>query len=525
MIKFKPLVLLYLILIIFASLSCIQAEDVNETSKISLDNETFSNLENIISNVSENSTISLNKNYTSTGSEITINKSLTIDGKGYTLNGKNTSRILYIQSSNVVVKNINFINGKSEDNGGANNNAHNEGGAVYGSFSNNAKFINCTFINNYATNGGSFNWFLGSYCVLDNCSFFDNNADYGGAIFFNAFDGSLINSVFSNNTAEIYGGSIFWNGYNGNISNCNFLNNSASVGGAVYWFEEEGILISCNFTNNTAENGGSVCWDGFKGTLTNCNFLNNTANEGGAIFWTGEKGILIKCNFTNNLAKTNAGAIWWDEEAINGMISNCTFLNNLPNDVADFSLKLQTAITASNVKTTYGSGKLNIILRNSNGNLIKGEYVEISLNSKYYNLKTDSNGQITLALNTLSAGSYGVSCVFEGSDKYKSTSKFLLVVVKKATPKLTAKAKTFKKSVKVKKYSVTLKTNLNKAMKNVKVTIKVNKKTYTAKSNSKGVATFKITKLNKKGKFKSTVMFKGNKNYNKKTKKVYIKVK
>ena len=139
-------------------------------------------------------------------------------------------------------------------------------------------------------------------------------------------------------------------------------------------------------------------------------------------------------------------------------------------------MKLQTVITVSNVKTTYGSGKLNIILQDSNRTLIKKEYVEISLNSKYYNLKTDTTGQITLALNTLTTGIYDISCVFEGNDKYKATSKSVSVVVKKATPKLTAKAKTFKKTVKVKKYSVTLKTNLNKAMKNVKVTIKINKK-------------------------------------------------
>ncbi len=62
-------------------------------------------------------------------------------------------------------------------------------------------------------------------------------------------------------------------------------------------------------------------------------------------------------------------------------------------------------------------------------------------------------------------------------------------------------------------------------MKNTKVTIKVNKKTYTAKTNNKGVAIFKITKLNKKGTFKSTVTYNGNKYYNKVTKKINIKVK
>lgn len=119
MIKYKSLLLLCLTLIILTSLSSVQAQNVNDPFKNSFDNETFSNLEDTISNADDNSIIILDKNYTSTGNEITINKSLTIDGRGYSLNGNNTSQIFYIQSSNVVVKNINFINGKSEDKGGA----------------------------------------------------------------------------------------------------------------------------------------------------------------------------------------------------------------------------------------------------------------------------------------------------------------------------------------------------------------------------------------------------------------------
>ena len=55
--------------------------------------------------------------------------------------------------------------------------------------------------------------------------------------------------------------------------------------------------------------------------------------------------------------------------------------------------------------------------------------------------------------------------------------------------------------------------------------LKVAGKTYKATTNSKGKATFKITKLNKKGNFKATVTFKGNKYYKQVAKKVTIKVK
>ena len=57
---------------------------------------------------------------------------------------------------------------------------------------------------------------------------------------------------------------------------------------------------------------------------------------------------------------------------------------------------------------------------------------------------------------------------------------------------------------------------------NAKVTLKVKGKTYAAKTNSKGKATFKITKLNKKGTFKATITYNGNKYYNKVSKKAKI---
>ena len=62
-------------------------------------------------------------------------------------------------------------------------------------------------------------------------------------------------------------------------------------------------------------------------------------------------------------------------------------------------------------------------------------------------------------------------------------------------------------------------------MKKVKLTLKVKGKTYKATTNAKGKATFKITKLTKKGKYAAKINFKGDKYFNKLTKKVKITVK
>lgn len=186
---------------------------------------------------------------------------------------------------------------------------------------------------------------------------------------------------------------------------------------------------------------------------------------------------------------------------------------------------IPTTITSSAITTAYNGGKyLVATLKDINGKPIVGVQVTINLNGVKYQT-TDKNGQVKLSTNGLAPKTYTATITFAGNANYAKSTKSVKVTVKKATPKLTAGAKTFKKSVKTKKYTVTLKTNQNKVMKNTKVYLKVNKKTYTAKTNSKGVATFKITKLTKKGKYTAAVTYSGSSYYNKVTKNVKITIK
>ena len=185
-----------------------------------------------------------------------------------------------------------------------------------------------------------------------------------------------------------------------------------------------------------------------------------------------------------------------------------------------------TSITAKAVSTVYNGGKYIVaVLKDKNGKALSGLTVQIKINGKTKTLKTDKNGQVKLTTNGLVPKTYTAAISFSGNNNYLKSSKSVKVTVKKANPKLTAKAKTFKLKVKVKKYTATLKTNQNKVMKNTKVTLKVNKKTFSAKTNKKGIATFKITNLKKKGKFTAVITYGGNKYYNKVTKKVGITVK
>ena len=198
-------------------------------------------------------------------------------------------------------------------------------------------------------------------------------------------------------------------------------------------------------------------------------------------------------------------------------------------DITVLQPKKSTPKIVANKKTflaTTKTKKYTITLKNNAGKAIGNVKVTLKLNGKTYKATTNSNGKATFKITKLSKnGSYKATVVYDGSIMYNKATKTVKVTVKKATPKLSAKAKTFKRAVKTKKYTVTLKTNKNKVMKNVKLTLKVNKKTYKAKTNKKGKATFKITKLTKKGKFTAVVKFAGNKYYYAKTVKPKITVK
>jgi hypothetical protein len=58
-----------------------------------------------------------------------------------------------------------------------------------------------------------------------------------------------------------------------------------------------------------------------------------------------------------------------------------------------------------------------------------------------------------------------------------------------------------------------------------KVTLQVNGKTFSGKTNSKGQVTFKITNLNKKAKYKATISYAGDKTYEAASKTVTLTVK
>ena len=186
---------------------------------------------------------------------------------------------------------------------------------------------------------------------------------------------------------------------------------------------------------------------------------------------------------------------------------------------------LKTVIFAPEVSTTYdGNGYLTITIKDENDKFVASRNVVVTINGKTEIVKTNNEGVAKLSTNGLAPKTYIVNIAFEGDGTYAKSSTTSKVVVGKAASTITAKNKAFKKSKKIKKYAITLKSG-KKPVKNVKVTLKVKGKTYNAKTNAKGKAVFKIKKLSKKGKFKATIKFKGNAYYKAVSKKVKITIK
>ncbi|MEE1129365.1 MAG: DUF3344 domain-containing protein [Methanobrevibacter sp.] len=177
--------------------------------------------------------------------------------------------------------------------------------------------------------------------------------------------------------------------------------------------------------------------------------------------------------------------------------------------------KVSTKIVAPQVTAIYSVNKYLIAtLKDSTGKALSNCKVTILINGKTIIRTTDKKGQAKVVISSLVPKTYPATIKFAGNAAYKASSVSTKVVVKKATPKMFALKKTYKVKAKIKLYSVILKTNKNQYMKKVLVTLKVNGKLYKAITNAKGQAIFKITKLNKVGRFNAAIKFAGNKYYN-----------
>lgn len=540
-------------------------EDVPLEATVTPSGKSFNDIQKAVESAKANDIIELEGTYTGSGKSISVKKSLTFNGVGNTVfDAKKLSGIFHITKKvNITFNNIRFINAK-EGAIFADSDGYVDGIKI------NLNIKGCSFENNRNDfEGGAITAFTAGLCKITDSNFTGNYAEEpdakiypyssGGAI--NGYNLELDNCIFTKNHAQRTGGAISFED-TAKITNCIFNGNYANSAGAI--LGSKLYLTNTTFESNylksfpgTKEYCGGAVNAGYV-TAVGCTFKGNSATydggRGGAIY--GYEIDVKNSKFESNLANY-AGAIYCDNavdeedyEPGSLKISNCSFISNnegairspktifnnsktfnhktLDNDLNSIS---PFKVTAGKLTTVYYSGKtIKIkVLTNPSGKPAKRLQLLVvakSSKNKYsIPLITNANGIATLKASKLDAGHYKISvyeafCIW-GSDPGDERYVKIPGVLKTTSLKVT-KAKAIVKAPKVKfKYKkskyfkVTLKhKTTKKVMGGIKLKLKVftgkKFKTYTVKTNKKGVAKFNTKKL-KYGKHRVKIMS-GNKN-------------
>ncbi len=175
----------------------------------------------------------------------------------------------------------------------------------------------------------------------------------------------------------------------------------------------------------------------------------------------------------------------------------------------DSQVVKQTPVISVNASTVYTGHYIGISLKDSNSTPISNQKISVKINKGNYSLPTDANGVSSLKL-VLKPNKYALNVFFEGNDNYASYNKtFNINVIKMGSTITPVDTSVFKN----KYFYACLKDNFGNPVKNAKVSFTVNKKTYTSKTNEKGIASFKNT-LNPNAKYSLKISFAGTDYFN-----------
>ena len=327
----------------------------------------------------------------------------------------------------------------------------------------------------------------------------NEQVEYNGNYFTVSNEYGVATYTIKNITAGIHSAIAIYSGdgkYEGTIKSTSFkveeilINNvTVVVDGVEYVGELVNGTVTIKTNASEVSNNVTVIVDGIE---YSAEIINGTAT--------------IKTNSSEPANKTMTVVI--DGVAYSGdLVNGSVVINNKIAKLTDTSI----SVAALNIKAG-NKGTLKLTLKDANGKVISNATVKVVINSKTYSATTDADGIAKVSVKYAKAGTYYATAYYPGDNTYKSTIAKGKVVVTKKASKITAPKKTFKVKTKTKKVTVKL-TSGKTVLKNKKVTLKVNGKTYTAKTNKKGIATLKITKLTKKGTFKYTVKFAGDNAY------------
>ena len=415
-------------------LSSSQEEILTDTF---VDDGSFTALQKKIDDASNGATITLTKDYTYdegfSKRGIKIDKDLTINGNGHTLNGLSKSRIFLVKYGLIENNKVTL---------------------------NNIKFING---NTDLYGGAIFNY---GNLTVKNCAFTKNYAKYCGGAINSVGHLNLQNSKFNNNTAGGDGGAVFTFSIDKEVDFFKDIYKNKNPEGEMEYIFNFTFNISfkygtdsaknCSFTSNVAKGRGGGAIYGFTHlNINSCTFNKNKANEhGGAVF--SNKNLVIKnSKFTSNKATKNGGAVYFRMHEQSGSYVNKTWVPKMKYYSANITGSSFSKNSAKKGGAIYG-------------------FVNVASDKK--RLKV-------------------IKCTFTDNKATKGRDVMGGTVSKSVYNyvKLSSKSVTVKKSAT--QVTLTVKvTKGKKLIKNKKVTFKFRGKTYTAKTNKKGIAKVIIKK-------------------------------
>ena len=503
----RKLVIFVSLILLMISISAVCAEEINSTEKINIvedDNLTnsitvsgnsFDDIQKTIDKSNKHDIIELNGTYTPNNKVIVIKKPITIQGSenGAILNANNLDNVFEIEADNVILKGLTIINAK-----------YHAVSDVSFDGKQDLTIINCTFKNNK------------QFSTVEYV-----NYDNMGTL-------TLINSTFDRNT----GGAIEFMGKQLTVDECRFINNNVDPdemkGGAISAYASNIMISKSNFENNYAYNGGAIYSCNANIRISECNFTSNSArNHGGAIYAEGEMEsiknenipytlTILNTTFNSNSAKNIGKAVY--SIVYNADIENSDFkssqdvyvkigsLKNINNNLSDVQNinSINATLKAKHTSLMHDSyDELLVYANTENIPFLKLKiklvlYTGKTTKTYYKNLLKEEFENVQFSLSKLPVGKYKVKIYLE-SKYFKAKPLTTKITVKKAkttvkAPKVTAK---YKKS---KKFSVKVKHKITgKSVKNINLKIKVytgkKSKTFTVKTNKKGVAKISTKKL------------------------------
>jgi hypothetical protein len=173
-------------------------------------------------------------------------------------------------------------------------------------------------------------------------------------------------------------------------------------------------------------------------------------------------------------------------------------INPVSGEARTQTINVVKRITQNRALTMYyGAGKYyKVKVVDDYGKAVKGLKVTFKLSGKYYYAYTDNNGYASLKI-TKKPGKYTITAEYKGF---------------RVSNKITVKSTIVTKNIKVKKgkaikFKAKLLSKNGKILKNKKVKFKFKGKTYKVKTNKKGIATLKINKKYKVGKYSITTSY------------------